>query len=315
MPLNQLWTIYQAEGYAGVCRAEISDPLAHFYRALLAFGEDDIPQALASTRDAARLHPENPVFAEAARYLDRVQAEGKAQVYIDGEAFAAFIRGGGNVGLYEACSEALHGIYEEFETLRLLDVGVGDGLALLPALTSNMTRLDLIEPSEAMLGRTTATLKRWGVNYVAHPSTFQEFIETGGNVAWDVIQATWSLQSIPPDDRPAAFAWMRQHGARALVAEFDVPAFSDMYGPDRVRYVVGRYWRGLAEYEGDGGRVAQGFLMPVMFGYFDRSASRTNWEGPIQGWIDGLHAAGFEHVRRQKLYEYFWADAILLDAQ
>jgi hypothetical protein len=88
-----------------------------------------------------------------------------------------------------------------------------------------------------------------------------------------------------------------------------------MYGPDRVQYVIERYERGLAEYDGDGGVVAQGFLMPVMFGYFDRTAARTNWEGPIQGWENALHTAGFQTVRRHKLFAYFWADAYLLDAR
>ncbi len=88
-----------------------------------------------------------------------------------------------------------------------------------------------------------------------------------------------------------------------------------MFGPDRVRYVLSHYENGLAEYDGDGGLVAQGFLMPVMFGYFDRSAARTNWEGPIQEWVAGLRAAGFEQVTLEKLYSYFWADSYLIVAQ
>ncbi|MBN2305983.1 MAG: class I SAM-dependent methyltransferase [Anaerolineae bacterium] len=287
-------------------------PFDEFHRALLAFGANDIAQALASARAAARLEPGNRVFTQAVTYLERVQAEGKANVYVDGEAFAAFIRGGGNVGLYAAASARLRTIYQDYTTFSLLDIGVGDGLALLPALTMGITRLDLIEPSEAMLGRTTAALDGWNLRYSAHQTTIQAFMAREITDSWDVIQATWSLQNIPPDERPAVFVWLRAHGQRVLIAEFDVPDFPDMYAPERVRYVVDRYARGLAEYEGD--QVAQGFLMPVMFGYFDQTAARTNWEYPVQTWIAGLNAAGFARVQAHKLYEYFWADAYLIDA-
>ena len=100
-----------------------------------------------------------------------------------------------------------------------------------------------------------------------------------------------------------------------LIAEFDVPLFDELYHPARVRHVLARYEQGLAEYADDGGLVAQGVLMPVRFGYFDRSADRTNWEGPVEGWIEGLRAAGFRSIRTQALYPYWWADAVLLDAR
>ncbi len=202
-------------------------------------------------------------------------------MYVDGKAFAAFIRGGGNVGLYAAASNALRAVYGSYPALRLLDIGVGDGLALLPALADNLAHLDLIEPSAAMLERTTSALDARGIPYHAANTTLQDFMQTPTDQQWDIIQATWSLQSIPPAERPAALGWMAAHADRVLIAEFDVPNFPEMFAPERVHYVLGRYERGLAEYDGDGGQVAQGFLMPVMFGYFDRGAARTNWEGPI----------------------------------
>ena len=45
--------------------------------------------------------------------------------------------------------------------------------------------------------------------------------------------------------------------------------------------------------------------MPVLFGYFDRTAARTNWEGPIQGWADDLRAAGFTTVQTRLLSPYW----------
>ncbi|MBN1201874.1 MAG: class I SAM-dependent methyltransferase [Anaerolineae bacterium] len=314
MALESLYEQYRADGYAGVRDAQPSEALEQFYVALLAFGEDRFADALAAARRAADLEADNLVYTHAVTYLQRVLDQGKAGVYVDGEAFAAFIRGGGNVGLYAAASSALKAVYGQYEALSLLDVGVGDGLALLPALTDAVTHLGLVEPSEAMLARTCAALEKRGIAYHAANTTIQHYIQAGAST-WDVIQATWSLQSLPPAERPPVFAWMRQHGARLLIAEFDVPDFADLFAPERARYIVAHYENGLAEYADDGGLVAQGFLMPVLFGCFDRSAARTNYEGPIQGWIDDLRAAGFTTVDKRLLFRYFWADSYLIDAR
>lgn len=315
MGLEALWQIYRAQGYTGAREAKVTGALDHFYLALLAWGEGDIEQALRSAHAAGGLEPGHPLFRQAVTYLERVRAQGKAGVYVDGEAFAAFIRGGGNVGLYAAASDALRLVYQEYEMLTLLDVGVGDGLALLPALTRNIERLTLIEPSEAMLSRTTAALDAWQMPYRAYAIPLQAFMRTTADERWTVIQATWSLQSIAPEERPAVFEWMRAHGDRVLIAEFDVPEFEDPHAPERVTTILTRYLDGLAEYPDDGGLVAQGFLMPVMFGYFDRSAARTNYEGTILAWGEALRAAGFATVETRLLFPYWWAGAVLIDAQ
>jgi hypothetical protein len=93
-----------------------------------------------------------------------------------------------------------------------------------------------------------------------------------------------------------------------------VPGIGEQYDPARVAFMVDRYERGLAEYLDDGGLVAQGFLMPVFFGAFDRSAARTNYEQPIAAWEADLRAAGFSQVARRPLYDYWWATAYLVDA-
>lgn len=312
-PLDRLWQQVQRAGYAGVRAALPAEAAGWFYLSVIAFSADDFAGALDFARRAAALQPASGVFAQAVRYLERVVAQGKAGVYVDGDAFAAFIRGGGNVGLYEATSAALSAVYRDYPALRLLDIGVGDGMALLPALAGPLARLDLVEPSGPMLERTAEALQIRGIPYNAVNCTLQEFMARPAD-PWDVIQATYSLQSIPPAERPVVFRWLRDHGQRVLIAEFDVPDFSATLHPDRVRYVVERYERGLAEYAGDGGQVAQGFLMPVMFGYFDLSASRTNWEGPISEWGESLRAAGFKQVVTRKLFDYFWANACLIEA-
>jgi hypothetical protein len=61
--------------------------------------------------------------------------------------------------------------------------------------------------------------------------------------------------------------------------------------------------------------VSQGFLMPVMFGYVDRGATRTTFEHPMADWEQLLREAGFAQVERQQLYAYWWSPACLLMAR
>jgi hypothetical protein len=229
------------------------------------------------------------------------------------QAFSAFIRGGGNVPLYAATSAALRQVYVRSGARSLLDIGVGDGLALLPALTESIAHVGLVEPSAAMLDLTSAQLQERGVPFHAFRGTLQAFAARSDE-HWDIVQATFSLQSLLPEERAPMLAWLRAHGRRLLIAEFDAPEFADMYAPDRVHYVADHFEQGLAEYQADGGLVAQGFLMPVMFGYFDRSAARTNYEQPIAAWAEQLRAAGFADVATTGLYRYWWAPAYLIEA-
>ncbi len=75
--------------------------------------------------------------------------------------FAAFIRGGGNVPLYRETSAALAGQYPE-APFDLLDIGAGDGLALLPALTPAVGEVTVAEPAAPLLGRCSAALSARG---------------------------------------------------------------------------------------------------------------------------------------------------------
>jgi Methyltransferase domain len=313
MALNHLWQLYRDAGYVAATAAPREDALDHFYLALLAFGWQAIGQAATYAEQAAEQVPANRVFTQGARYLRRLAQTGRQGVYVSGAGFAAFIREGGNLPLYRATSTALRQIYQNYEALSLLDIGVGDGLALLPALTAQIAQLDILEPSPALLTTVSDRLAAQGVRHRAISSTLQEFAQQSAG-QWNVIQATYSLQSIAPAERSTLLRWLREHGERVLIAEFDVPACSDPYAPDHVRYVVERYQRGLAEYIEDGDLVAQEFLMPVLFGYFDQTTDRTNYEQPVQAWIEQLKEAGFDHVEARLLYPYWWASAYLIDA-
>lgn len=310
MSLDQLWEAYREHGYRDD-QPVGDDPLDLFYAALLAFGHQDLARAADLARRAALGAPDERVFTEAAAYLGRVTGQGKYNVYISGEAFAAFISGGGNVPLYEATSAALSAAYGEHEQLDVLDIGVGNGHALLPALTPNIGRLGVVEPSPALLAELCERLKVSDRPIEAFAGTAQEFAsqDSGG---WTIIQATYSLHSIPPEERPVLLRRLRDLGQRLLIVEFDVPEFAAMYDPLRVCDILGRYQRGLAEYADDGSLVAQGFLMPVLLGYFDQTAARTTYEQPIAAWAELMYAAGFVAVEVRPLYDYWWATACLV---
>lgn len=313
MAISAIWTAYSADGLSAAMAVPPADAADHFYLALLAFADDQFAAAAEQAAQAAALAPGRLLYREAATYLARVASEGKTNVYVSGEAFGEFIRGGGNVPLYQALNNALAVAYDDYTRLDLLDIGVGDGLALLPALPRSLARLDLVEPAVGMLGNTSAALTELGVPHHPFAETIQEFMRHA-NGPWDIIQATFSMHSLPPAERAEVLPWLRAHGQRLLIAEFDVPDLGDQLGPARVQHFAERYDHGLAEYRFDGDLVAQGFLMPVFFGYFDRTSARSTYEQPIELWEFELRDAGFEEVERRHLYDYWWAPAYLLDA-
>jgi hypothetical protein len=285
-----------------------------FYLALVAFGLQELGSALSLADRASRLAPGDPVYAAASLYLSHVRERGKSSVYVSPEAFSAFIRAGSNQRLYRQTSQALAAAYAEYPAVSVLDIGVGDGMALLPALNGRVGHVIAVEPSREMLERAAEGLSRRQVRFEAVLLTIQEYMERTLALDCDVAQATFSLQNLPRSERLRVWPWLRAHARRVLLVEFDVPSFAQPYSAARVAHVLERYRRGVAEYASEP-LVIQGFLMPVMFGYFDPTAARTNYEQPRSDWIDELRAGGFTSIRSEPLDEYWWAPAVLFDAR
>jgi hypothetical protein len=313
----QIWNHYRSEGLWAAAGSAASTPESFLYLAMLAFADERYAEAAAFAEGAARAAPEALLPRAAAAYLARVVREGKSNVYVSAEGFGVFIRGGGNVPLYQKTSAALARCYPS-APFELLDIGVGDGMALLPALTPAVRRVTLVEPSAPLLARTTRELTPRGVEFDAFAGGLREFAEDPRPQPrrWEVAQATFSLQSLAPSDRPALLNWLRSRCDVLLIAEFDPPRMDEPLNPETVRHVLARYNEGLAEYAGaDFETVAQGFLMPVLFGYADRGITRTNFEQPVSHWEQQLHEAGFARVDRELLCPYWWAPAWLLVAR
>lgn len=354
--LERIWQDYRAHGADGLPGGQARDdaragsaPLssgAALYAALLACaaGSGHRARAHALAAHALAMAPGSVLCQELCRYLGR--GEDDASLYAEGEAFAAFIRGGGNQALYRRLAEAMAAHHRRARAARVLDIGVGDGLALLGLLDalslpaaeaaagsglSAGLHIDLIEPSAPMLSRVAAALGERGVAHAAHATDVETFA-LGERARWDVAQATFSLQCLAPARRGPCLAWLRERCDMLLIAEFDPPSFDEPHGPARAAYLLERYERGIAEYpagpdaaddraaSGQAGAmseralVAQGFLMPILVSLFAGNANQ-NFEQPIDGWVQACRDAGFAQVHAERVCDYWWADAYLVCAR
>jgi hypothetical protein len=248
-----------------------------------------------------------------ARALLRSLAEKQeANAYDAPRAFEAFIRGGGNVALYRAVSGALSRAYDRHRPERLIDIGAGDGMALLPALAAAAhppRQVDVVEPNVAMFTTLAAGLSL----HAGYNQGLESFVAgLGADDHWELAQATFALQSIPPDARKPALRALTSHVDRLVIVEFDVPAFPDksvaLYESLARRYELAAHVQGEhAEL------VASGFLAPMLLGQL-RAQSPSNWEQPAIAWVDELLAIGFRTVDVEHLHDYSWAPAVLITA-
>ncbi len=324
MSSQELWSQYQTGGWAACKPALARTAIDLHYASVLAASARAWDAAAELAAKAASAEPGSLLLAEAARYTARRAAGQRDVVYAEGDtadgpaAFAAFVRGGGNIPLYAAVSNALRDQHERLarelgKPVRLLDVGVGDGRALLPALTDAVGDLHLVEPS-AMLETCVAALHDLGRSPVTYQQKVQTFLD-GNRDKWDAIEATFSLHSLPPDERVDVFARMRGRCRRLWLVEFDVREFAHDLAPERVLSFREAFETGLAEYvAGERDLIARGFLLPVYFGYFDPGAERVTYEHSLRTWVGQLQRAGFDQVRCHVLYRYWWAPAYLMEA-
>ncbi|SFW53631.1 class I SAM-dependent methyltransferase [Amycolatopsis australiensis] len=270
--------------------------------ALAAYRSGDRDQAAELARRAG-----SPLAGELRIFL---AGESSAPVYDQPEAFTAFIRGGGNVGLYRALSAALAARYDDAKPESLLDLGCGDGLAVVPALeqaTHVPQRIDLVEPSGALLDAVRERVP----DAQCWQATAQEFLARD-DLGWDFTQSTFALQSIPPDQRADVLRALQPRTGTLVLAEFDVPEYVEGSAA-HLRSLVERYERGVAEYGADASLVAQGFLLPVLLGIVS-GQERTNWEHPAGVWAGQLKTAGFTQVDVEPLADYWWSPAVLVTA-
>ncbi|UPG87432.1 class I SAM-dependent methyltransferase [Luteibacter aegosomatis] len=269
----------------------------------LADGENAIPPLEMAAREGSVM---------AAAILDHLAGDDERRAYDTPHAFEIFIRAGGNPPLYESVSTALARLYERFAPRRLLDIGAGDGMALLPALNATSRRphtVDVVEPSAELLARLRPQLSAG----TARQQTFQAFASRlASGQPWDMAQATFSLQSIPSVERLEALKRLRSHVTRLVVVEFDVPVFDD--ARDRHASLARRYEQAAREYREQAPLVAGGFLAPMLLGQL-QATTPSNFEQPIAAWQDEITRAGYRIASATHLHDYSWAPAWLIVAE
>jgi SAM-dependent methyltransferase len=277
--------------------------------------------------EAARLAVQGDTSLLGSALFQHLGGGGHGSVYDQPAAFEAFIRGGGNVPLYSAVSAALAGLYDEHRPSTLLDVGCGDGTALLPALQTAQhrpARVDVIEPSEALLQAATTELRSWQDSTgdqppAVHswPRTVQDFLADqggSGEASWGLVESTFALHTLPHLERDAVLRAMRPRTGRLAVVEFDVPEAA-AGSPEHLEFLVRTYEQGLAEYGEQRELVAQGFLMPVLTGQLRPGAVRATFEQPADAWAEQVRKAGYTDVVVTVLYDYWSSPAFLLTAR
>ncbi len=274
--------------------------------ALKALAAGDIDRAREAVRGGG-----TPLTAALAEHLDDARS---GSVYDQPAAFEAFINGGGNVGLYQAVTEALGNLYARVRPSSLLDIGCGDGRALRPALTVEQApaSVTLVEPSETLLDSAVRALDGFQVD--ARHSRVEPFAAAlPDDAVFDVAQSTFALHTLPHEVRDEVLADLVGHVGVLAVVEFDVPDLPHA-SPEHRRFLAEAYERGLTEYDADRTLVAQGFLMPVLTGQLVPGATRATWEQPASRWAEQVTRAGFTGVEVTRLHDYWWSPAFLLTA-
>lgn len=293
-----------------------TDRLAEGLAAIARDRHDDARLAL---RDAAGgdALPASALLSRA--MLTCLENDDANAVYDRPAAFEAFIRGGGNVPLYDATSAALAQLYGTCEVNSLLDIGCGDGMALIPALARTQHLppcLDVVEPSEALLASAMEHLRserRFRLDQLhAWSQTAQAFAAAlQPDQRWDLAQSTFAVQSLPPAERRATWQRLRPHVRRLALVEFDVPALEP--GSDaHYASLAQRYRLALEGYGDDAELIAGGFLAPMLLGQLRPDARPTNWEQPIAQWVEELRESGYALEFQRKLYDYSWSPAVLM---
>lgn len=276
---------------------------------LAALADGDWEAANDVAQSAAVRQPDTALVAALAGYLGGLPAPG---VYDEPSAFEAFIDHGTNPELYRHTIGQLAAIHADAEPATVLDIGCGDGRVTANVVSPATTRVDLVEPADALLTAAVSALEAATAKVVPHAIDVASFLAgLDDDISWDIVQSTFALHTTLPGDRPAILGSLARRARRLLIVEFDVPDAAEG-SPEHLAYLADRYERGVAEYR-DHPEVITGFLLPVLVGQLDPDAPRHTYEQPIAQWTQLLEHAGFSTTTRL-LFEYWWADAILIDA-
>ena len=299
-------------------------------------------EAIATVRTTSEAAASSLLLQQLSIYVSSHQLQQGDQargLYDSGKAFARFIEGFGNEPLYADCTRAMARLYHETlehqqqqqpsSRLAVLDIGVGNGRALVPALeqlgTSVTLELDIIDPSNELLSECTTKLEQ--ARQASHfptierlessITTIQQYLDTQTTRRWSVVQSTFALHNLAPSERLRVFRQLHSRTETVFVIEFDTysqpPRADSTLEPigkaEKLDYTLERYERALQLYQHEPNYelVVQGFLLPIMLGYFDASAPTATFEQPLQAWVEEFRLAGtcyYHHHHHHHHYYY-----------
>lgn len=244
------------------------------------------------------------------------------------EAFKTFVRGGGNVPLYEACREKVVNLLtkapqtNQRRPIRFLDLGCGSGQLLIPLLERwkprremHITLVDTSPLADGLVERVRACLPEGSV--VRHlQMSFKDFCREVDD-DFDVCLSSFALHYSVGLEREHILDWISFHCQRFLLIEFDVDGErlqrTARDDPARFRWLLDKYQIGADEYaDSEKDLVVDHFLAPVFAKNF--SPDLQSMEQSAVEWKEAMLKAGMKRVQVETVYRYWWADCVILDA-
>lgn len=222
-------------------------------------------------------------------------------VYVDPAAFTRFIDSGPNDRLYGAVDAALgRWVASAANVDSVVDIGCGDGRVTSAVVPDDVMRIELVEPSDALLQQATARLASRPVT--AFGKDVAGWLATGAEPRVDMGWATFALHNLPPEDRRSALRGIATRVGRFAVVEFDVPEWESV--EQWAAHCAERYVEGADAH--DDSLVLAGFLVPVLLGQFAPGAERHTYEQPLAGWRADFEEAGFAETTVEIVHSDFW---------
>jgi trans-aconitate methyltransferase len=260
----------------------------------------DVTEELGRTAD--------PLALALAAHLRRRSAH---DVYASPDGFREFIDHGSNPALYDATIEALRAVHDRVSPSTVVDVGAGDGRVTSAVVDRAVREIHLIEPSADLIGQ-AVDRAGWPTPPVPHRTTLAGWVgSVAPDLRVDLVQSTFALHTIAPDERPRLLDALRRHSSVVAMVDFDVPDFEDR-SAEHARYAADRYRRALDEYRGHPLAV-EGFLMPVLVSQFDPGAERVTFEQSADRWRRAFVDVGLR-VTTRRVFDHWWAPAFVLEA-
>lgn len=279
--------------------------LVEVLRAVTVGDWDDVARLSA---EAVAADPDDPLAVALNEHL----ADGPIDPNPDLEAFHRVADSPENLALYERTARLVAAVHEHLQPTSVIDLGCGDGRVAASAMRVGLERLDLVEPSRALLETAMRRMDDTGVEVHGHRSILDEWPSMLTDNTWELAQAVFSLHDVAPEVRRGVLVALAERADTVLIVEFDCPVETDRTEP-HLRFLIDRYRTAVAE-AADDPLVVGGFLLPVLTGQLSPGATRHAWEQPLPQWCTEIEAAGLHVLGTRRISDHWWASAHLIEA-